>query len=261
MSEIHATAAAGFDAAADVYAKARPGYPADAVEWMLGHLALAHEALVLDLAAGTGKLTAELVKRDVACIAVEPVEGMRAKLSEALPNISVLDGTAEAIPMPIHSVDAVVVAQAFHWFDAAKALAEIHRVLKPGARLALLWNLRDDRVDWVHRITQIIDPHAQGSGVGIPRHRDRAWQPVIEDSPLFEKVVEARFEHAQSMNADGLVGRMASTSFISVLTDTQKADVLGEIRELAATHPLLKGRPTFDFPYICEVGIYRATPS
>lgn len=256
MSEIHETAAAGFDAAAEVYAKARPTYPADAVDWLVGHLALPHEAVVLDLAAGTGKLTVELAKRGIECIAVEPVAGMRAELAKQLPTIPVLDGTAEQIPLEHESVDAVVVAQAFHWFKFDEALREIHRVLRPGARLALLWNIRDDRVDWVHRVTEIIDPWAEGTGVGIPRHRDRAWQPAVERSPLFSKVTEARFQHGQSMSPDDLVARIESTSFISVLPQQDKDRVRTQIRELAASHPELAGRERFEFPYICEVTVY-----
>ncbi len=256
MGEIHETAAGGFNIAAEVYATARPSYPLDAVDWMIGRLRLDVGSPVVDLAAGTGKLTVELARRGVACIAVEPVAGMRAQLVKLLPDATVLDGTAERIPLPDGYVSAMTVGQAFHWFRFSEALAEIHRVLVPKGRLALLWNLRDDRLDWVSRITEIIDPHSQGSGVGIPRHRDRAWQPVIESSPLFRKLDEARFEHVQPMTVEGLVERILSTSFIAVLPEAEQAGVLTQIRDLAATHPDLAGRDEFSFPYICEIAIY-----
>jgi SAM-dependent methyltransferase len=256
VTEIHNTAAQGFDTAAKVYAAARPGYPRDGIDWMIEELGIDVGSPVLDLAAGTGKLTVELARRGLECIAVEPVEAMRAELMKVVPSATALDGTAESIPLADASVDAITVAQAFHWFDFDRALREMHRALRPSHRMALLWNLRDDSVDWVDQITQIIDPYAEGTGVGIPRHRDRAWQPVIDDNPAFTKRSEARFPHTQPMDAQGLVGRIASTSFIAVLDDTRRAAVLGQIEELARTHPALAGKETFDFPYICEISVF-----
>jgi ubiquinone/menaquinone biosynthesis C-methylase UbiE len=125
-------AARGFEQAADAYERARPTYPQAAVAWLCERLAVRRGRRVLDLAAGTGKLTRSLVAAGADVVAVEPIAAMRERLP---PEVEALDGTAEAIPLPGASVDAVTVAQAFHWFDAEPALAEIHRVLRPGGTL------------------------------------------------------------------------------------------------------------------------------
>jgi ubiquinone/menaquinone biosynthesis C-methylase UbiE len=132
-----------FDSVADVYERARPQYAPDALAWIAGELPLRR---VLDLAAGTGKLTRQLAALGADVVAVEPGEDMRRVFAEALPGIELHAGSAEAIPLPDGSVDAVTVGQAFHWFRTADALAEIHRVLRPGGGFALLWNA-DDRED------------------------------------------------------------------------------------------------------------------
>lgn len=255
MSEIHRTAARGFDAAADVYERARPDYPAEAIDHLIAELP---PGRWLDLAAGTGKMTRQLVARGLDCVAVEPVPGMRARLAAALPATEVLEGTAEAIPLPDASVDAVVVAQAFHWFEHDAALAEIHRVLRPGGRLALVWNVRDESVGWVKRITDIIKPYEGVDGVEIPRHREGAWRAPLANSELFRAVGSAEFAHGQEMTAEGLVERIASTSFIAVLPDDDRRKVLDRIRALT-DEPPLRGKDGFVFPYVCEVYTYERT--
>ena len=141
---IHVAAATGFEAGADAYERARPTYPPDAVAFIVETLDLRPGRTVLELGAGTGKLTRLLVPSGARILALEPVEAMRAKLVESVPGVELVDGTAEAIRLPNGSVDAVVVAQAFHWFDAIRALSEIHRVLRPGGRVVLAWNRRDE---------------------------------------------------------------------------------------------------------------------
>src|SRR5204863_9196685 len=136
---IHDAAARGFDVAADDYESARPGYPPDAVFWLVEQLGLSESSVLVDLAAGTGKLTRLLAPLVGRTVAVEPVAAMRQRLHEVLPHIEVLEGTAEALPLKSGAVDAVTVAQAFHWFDVPRAAAEIVRVLRPDGRLALVW--------------------------------------------------------------------------------------------------------------------------
>ena len=145
----HPTAAAGFGNAAAAYERGRPSYPDHAVAYLAAELGLGPATRVLDLAAGTGKLTRLLVEGGADVVAVEPVAAMRTVLAEAVPGVPALEGTAEAIPLPDGSVDAVTVAQAFHWFDAGTALAEIHRVLRPGGGLGLIWNARGATSEWV----------------------------------------------------------------------------------------------------------------
>ena len=159
MSEIHPAAAQGFSASADAYERGRPGYPDEAIAWIVERLRLEPGRNVLDLAAGTGKLTRALVPSGAQVIAVEPIDEMREQLFAALPDVDAFDGTAESIPLPDASVDAVTCAQAFHWFRAAEAVQEIHRVLRPGGSIALIWNIRDlsDRLQ--ARVQEILAPH------------------------------------------------------------------------------------------------------
>jgi ubiquinone/menaquinone biosynthesis C-methylase UbiE len=149
---IHPTAATGFAAAAAEYERGRPGYPPAA----LRALELAPGLTVLDLAAGTGKLTRALAESGATVIAVEPVAEMRAALPSS---VRAVDGTAERIPLEDGAVELVTVAQAFHWFDGAAALAEIHRVLRPGGRLALIWNRRLEGDPLNQAIDELFGPH------------------------------------------------------------------------------------------------------
>jgi len=256
MTEVHRTAASGFDAAADVYERARPGYPAEAIESLIETLRMRDAEAVLDLGAGTGKLTRELVARGIPCIAVEPVAGMRRSFEEVLPSTPVHDGTAEAIPLADGTVDAIVVAQAFHWFRHDEALAEMHRVLRRGGRFALVWNVRDERHDWVHRITEIIKPYEGSDGVKIPRHREMGWRAPLDASTLFTPVEQREFAQSQPMTPDALVERVASTSFIAILSRDDHAEVMDAVRELARTHADLAGKDAFSFPYVTEVYVY-----
>jgi SAM-dependent methyltransferase len=251
--DVHDTAARGFDAAAGAYRRARPSYPPGAVEYVVSRLEPG--ARVCDLAAGTGKFTALLIDRGVDVVAVEPVEGMRAEFLAEHPAVACLDGTAEAMPLPDAGIDAVTVAQAFHWFDHARAIPEIHRVLKPGGILALVWNVRDERTPWVHHITDLIRPYEGEGGAKIPRHRELKWRAPLEDSPLFAPAGSAEFEHGQTLDTEGLVDRVASTSFIAVLPDETRARVLDEVRAMRDRFEELRA-PTFVFPYVCEVYLF-----
>ncbi|MBE9126100.1 MULTISPECIES: class I SAM-dependent methyltransferase [unclassified Coleofasciculus] len=148
-SSIHNAAAQGFQIAATAYERGRPEYPQEAVHFLLETLDISPEKTVLDLGAGTGKFTRLLTCAGAKLIAVEPVEGMRRQFSSLLPGIEIMFGTAESIPLASASVDVVLVAQAFHWFQGKSSLQEIHRVLKPGGWLGLIWNVRDESVEWV----------------------------------------------------------------------------------------------------------------
>jgi len=152
----HPTAAAGFGSAADAYERGRPSYPDDAVAYLAAELRLGPAARVLDLAAGTGKLTRLLVEGGAEVVAVEPVAAMRAALERAVPGVTVVDGTAESIPLADGSVDAVTVAQAFHWFDAEAAIVEIHRVLRRGGRLGLIWNVMGADAGWLAALRELV---------------------------------------------------------------------------------------------------------
>ena len=191
---INSAAAEDFQVGADTYERGRPDFPAEAVEFLVQTLNINQASHVLDLAAGTGKLTRRLAPTGAKLTAVEPVEGMRRKFSALLTGVEILEGTAEAIPLPSESLDVVVVAQAFHWFDGPRALAEIHRVLKPGGRLGLVWNVRDESVDWVGQLSRIINAHEGAT----PRFKNMKWKKAFEDTSLFTPLEKRSFPHPQT---------------------------------------------------------------
>jgi SAM-dependent methyltransferase len=246
---IHPSARRGFADAADAYERGRPTYPTEAIEQLAAALHLGPGRIVLDLAAGTGKLTRTLVPSGVEVVAVEPVAEMRARLAESLTGVTALAGTAEAIPLEAGSVDAVTVGQAFHWFDGDAALAEIHRVLRERGRLGLVWNVRDESVGWVARLTEIMAPHRGDA----PRAPGGAWRAAFERTQLFGPLEHAEFRFDHELSPDGVVARVASVSFISALQQDQRAAVLDDVRELLATHPDTRGRATVVLPHRTDV--------
>jgi SAM-dependent methyltransferase len=227
MSPLHRAAATGFARSAEAYELGRPGYPAAALE----PLGLSPGLVVLDLAAGSGKLTRPLLASGAEVIAVEPVAEMRALLPA---EVDALDGTAESIPLGAGSVELVTVAQAFHWFDGDAALAEIHRVLRPGGRLALLWNRRVEDAPVNLAIDAIVDPHLEET----PTHRGEAWRATFERTTLFGPLEEHVFANEQVLDSDGLKARVGSISFIASLPDLEREGVLERVRELAADGPV-----------------------
>jgi ubiquinone/menaquinone biosynthesis C-methylase UbiE len=244
---IHDRARRGFQAGAAAYERGRPGYPAAAIRWLGEQLGLGPGRTVLDVGAGTGKLTRELVASGAEVVAVEPVGGMRAVLEQVVPAARALDGTAEALPVADASVDAIVVAQAFHWFDTVRALAEFHRVLRPGGRFALIWNRR--RLDQpLHReIDTIIDPYHGDT----PRHQRGAWRKPVAADRRFGPAAELEVPFEQQFDTDGLVDRVGSISFIAALPDDERGQVLARVRALAhgARQPLRLGYTTEAYVY------------
>jgi SAM-dependent methyltransferase len=222
-------AARGFDAAADVYEQARPGYPPAAVAWLAEVLGVADGARVAELGAGTGKLTRELAPT-TRVVALEPLAKMRAKLREVVPGAAVVGATAEAVPLAPACVDAVVVAQAFHWFDGPGALAEIRRVLRPGGRVGLVWNMWDDTVPWVAAVHAVIDRVAGDA----PRYRTGAWRGAFEATTLFTPLAGTTFEHSQVIDAGTMLGRVASTSFVAAMAAPERDRVLEEVEAVLA---------------------------
>jgi SAM-dependent methyltransferase len=223
-----------FGAAADLYDAARPSYPAAAVRWMLGNRPLR----VIDLGAGTGifsRLVASLGHR---VTAVEPDPGMRAKLVAASPGIEAVEGSAEAIPFGDGAVDAVVAAQAFHWFDNESAVAEIARILAPGGIFAPIWNTRDESVGWVAELAQIVAP---GSGVTAAQHARRGR----DFGPLFAPPERAEFRHSTEQTAEGVVALVHSRSaYLTAAVDEQRSID-------AQVWSLLRGLPEpFELPYL-----------
>jgi ubiquinone/menaquinone biosynthesis C-methylase UbiE len=247
--DLHRAAAVGFDRAADAYEQGRPGYPVPAVQWLTRALGLGAGSVVVDLAAGTGKLTRELVLTGAQVIAVEPVAGMRAVLAESCPRAEALAGTAEAIPVATASADAITVAQAFHWFDGERALPEIHRVLLPTGKLGLIYNLPDVRHPLQGALEKLYDRH-RGS---TPSHRSSQWRDAFTATGLFRLADTRRFRNVQRLDADGLVNRVASMSFVAALADLERERLSDEVRALAREQG-----GEMDLEYEVEVSIYAA---
>ncbi|MBI2704640.1 MAG: methyltransferase domain-containing protein [Actinobacteria bacterium] len=254
---INPAAAAGFARGAGDYEKARPSYAPEAIALIARTADLGPARRVLDLAAGTGKLTRQLVPTGADLVAVEPVAEMRATLAELCPGVEILDGTAESIPLPDHSVDAVTVAQAFHWFDAPSALREINRVLKPERTLVLMWNVRDERVPWVKAFTELLVARSGGRPY-TPYHSidETAGEAMTGDfvadigaAGLFGAVSHAEFANPQRTSPEGVVARAASTSFVAALPEARRVALLDEVRELIATHADTAGRDELVFPH------------
>ncbi len=227
--------ASSFGQAAEEYDRARPGYPDAAVDWMLP----ADARTVLDLGAGTGKFTRSLVARGLEVIAIEPDEVMRATLAAVLPGVRAISGTGESIPLPDSSVDVVTVAQAWHWMDAPRAAIEVARVLRPGGSLSLVWNIRDEGVDWVERLS-----HIMGSS-----DAERFVRDAIEIPPPFGPTETMQVDWRNNIDADSLVALVASRSYIITATPVARAAIFAEVRELAASDPALAGRASFALLY------------
>jgi len=225
LGPIHPVAATGFARSAGAYERGRPDYPDAAVDRLVAALP---GTQVVDLAAGTGKLTRALVARGCDVVAVEPVAEMRAAIA---PPARAIDGRAEAIGLPDASADAVTVAQAFHWFDGPRALAEIHRVLRPGGVLALIWNRRPLEDEIHARIESLLAPH-RGT---VPAHRDERWRSELAGDPHFGALREETFANEQVLDADGLADRVGSISFVAALGDDDRAALLEAVRALAGT--------------------------
>jgi SAM-dependent methyltransferase len=240
---IHRVASEGFSRSAPAYERGRPGYPDAAVACVVSRLPAG--ARVLDLAAGTGKLTRPLLAAGLEVVAVEPVAEMRAALPAAARPMA---GTAEAIPLDAAAVHAVSVGQAFHWFDRDAALTEIHRVLKPGGLLALLWNRRVEDEPVNVAIEELLGPYRADT----PTHRLDSWRGALEGTHLFGALDEHEFANAQRLDAAGLEARVGSVSFIAALDDPERERVLERARALA-------GEGTVVVPYRTEVQLCRRT--
>ena len=244
--------ASSFGPAAAAYAEHRPDYAQAAVRWTLEP---APGLRVLDLGAGTGKLTAMLVALGADVIAVEPDPAMLAELRRARPAVRALTGRAEAIPLPDSSVDAVLAGHALHWFDMTVAGPEIARVLVPGGILAGLWNVFDDRLDWVAGLERV-----SGSAAIGPRDTLSNWRAETADAYLselghhteFGSPEQAEFPHGHRRTADSLVATLAPKAGLLVMPTREQAATLGRIRAYLAARPET-ARGEFTLPMLTGV--------
>ena len=236
MTYPSAVQANSFGAAAATYERGRPPYPAEALDWLLP----AVPGRVLDLGAGTGQLTRQLVDRGWAVVAVEPSAAMRDQLHEVLPDVRVLKGSAEHIPLADAAVDVVVVAQAWHWVDVDKAVPEVARVLAPSGRLGLIWNIRDERQDWVARLGRIMH---QGTEQDMGSTNPQVGAP-------FGPIDRLDVEWTHRLSSHEVVDLVASRSYIITLPADERAAVLDRVRELLGSHPHLADQHKVALPYV-----------
>ena len=243
--------ARSFGAAAKHYDQARPGYPDEAIVWLLG----TERRRVADIGAGTGIFSRQLAASGHDVVPVEPDPGMRQRLADVSPALAPAAGSAESIPLPDASVDAVTAAQAYHWFDPEPTHREVARVLKPGGVFGPLWNVRDDEVSWVRELSRILDaaPGNDGGDGGV----HVAWQSTMGSfGPEFHPTERAVFHHSKPHTADSLVALVKSRSYYLTADADARAALEAAVRELATTHPDLADQETFALPYVTVV--YRA---
>lgn len=225
-----------FGAAAGLYERVRPGYPAAAVDLLLAPGA----QRVLELGAGTGKFTRVLVDHGLDVTAVEPSDGMRAQFAQVLPGVPVLAGRAEALPLDDGSIDAVVVAQAWHWVDPARAAPEVGRVLTTGGSLGLVWNLRSTTEPWVEELERLLG-RPRGHGEGDPD------APVV--GPPFGPIERHELTWRHELRPDEVVDLIGSRSYALVMEQPQREHLLGAVGRLLREHPDTRGRATLQLPY------------
>ncbi len=237
---------AGYTSKVSEYVAGRPEYPGA----LLADLPPADT--IIDLGAGTGKFTELLALTGSRIVAVEPIEKMAARIPvDRLATVEVLSGSAESIPVSDQIADLVCCATAFHWFDYEKATREIFRVLKPNGTLALIWNVRDDRVPWVAAFSGIMDSYAGDT----PRQSTGKWRIIFDDA-RFRHLASKKLPFSQPMPATAIVDRALSTSFITVLPEDEQDVVRAKIRSVIEWEPLLRDRDVIEFPYVTELHLF-----
>ncbi|MQB01420.1 MAG: methyltransferase domain-containing protein [Actinobacteria bacterium] len=228
--------AGSFGRVVEAYERGRPGYPEEAVRWLIGA-----GGRVVDLGAGTGKLTASLAEAASETIAVEPQHPMLLRLKEVVPGARTICARAEAVPIQAGWADVVTVGQAFHWFDRDRALPEIARVLRTGGHLGVVWNVRDRSVDWVAELERI-------SGSDNSESTRGSMSKVAHFGP-FES---HRFRFTQVLDRDGLLAHVNSRSNVAAMDETDRRRVTESVLQLVEAHSAFAGSDRFEFPYITQ---------
>jgi ubiquinone/menaquinone biosynthesis C-methylase UbiE len=240
---------------ADAYERWRPNWPSEAVTMLVRRLGLGSGSTVVDVGAGTGKLTRLLVGRAGRVIAVEPVAAMREKLAKRLPDVEALAARAEALPLPAASVDAAFVAEAFHWFDADRALQELARVLRPRGGLCLLWNVHawDEQTHpWLPELTRAFERYRTEP---VARHfaDQERWRASFDHSGAFDPFQTEEIQHEQRLDLRGLVGQLSSWSWIAGLPQARRKAALCAIRDAVERDLDRRGSTEVVVPYRTEV--------
>ena len=251
----------GFGRGAAAYERGRPAYPEPAIRWLAERLAIKAGSTVLDIGAGTGKLTRQTQRlTGASMVAVEPVGAMRAQLRAAGPETVVLDGQAEALPLADASVDAALCGEAFHWFDGPAALAEIHRVLRAEASLGLLWNVHvwDRSAAWVRAIEALIAPYSDGRAA--TRYTSGHWFGAFRTTELFGPLEQASFTHVQRLDCEQLVAHVASVAFIAALPQETRDPILAQVPRVFEIDPVLSRTGEASIRYRTDAYATRSRP-
>jgi SAM-dependent methyltransferase len=250
-ANIHRAAEQGYGAAADVYARGRPSYPTDAVGWLLESMAVEGGREVVEIGAGTGKFTAELIARALPVVAVEPVPAMRERLASLGPGVRVIDAVAESLPFASGTIAALVASQSLHWFDVDRALAEFDRVLAPGGSVGLVWNFRDVDVAWQRELDDLL---SSLRGAAVPHSRDGRWERAVAGS-RFDVVDSESWRWSATTDLEGVLDRVRSVSYVATLSDAQRAETDDLVRQIVARHGL--DELTIAWPYVTEAFVLR----
>lgn len=247
---LHPAAQKGFSSAAELYQQVRPNYPQAVVDWLKDDLKLNHHSTAIDLGSGTGKFLSYLKQATPNIIAVEPVTEMLEQLKIVHPDVQTLQAKSDQIPLDRNSVDAVLCAQAFHWFANTETLTEIHRILKPQGHLGLVWNQRDENVDWVKALADLL---ATMEG-DTPRYHSGQWKQVFEDQSLFELVSSKTFTQLQTGTVENVVSkRLLSTSFIAAMSDAEQLKLKQRFEQIVFEYTGKRAEDEIDFPYTTYV--------
>ncbi|MGH9063541.1 MAG: class I SAM-dependent methyltransferase [Acidimicrobiales bacterium] len=242
--------AANYQHAAGAYQRGRPSYPASALRLLADELDIVPGRRVVDVGAGTGKLTELLVSTGAEVTAVEPVAAMRGELASALPDVDLRDGTAEALPLEDQSVDVVVVAQAFHWFDHVAARQEFGRVLGPKGGLGLVSNDYDLAVPWVAAFAEVYRSRAPA---GRPQLSDQLWRRAFQDLRGWTPLREARIPNPQRSTRTGLIERALSSSWVAGLDTEEQVEIARDVDAVLDDYADTRARAELDLPYITEI--------
>ncbi|MHA3059241.1 class I SAM-dependent methyltransferase [Acinetobacter sp. ANC 4636] len=247
MSTIHPAAAQGFSSGAALYQQTRPSYPLQIVSWLRSELELSSQSQVIDLAAGTGKFTQYLKQVTPHIVAVEPVAEMQQQFKAAYPDVTTLTAYSDQIPLESAQYDAVLAAQAFHWFANHETLAEVHRLLKPHGHFGLVWNQRDTSVPWVKAIADILLPLENDT----PRYHSGEWKKAFQNQSWFKLGSEQHFIHLHHGTVEQVVSnRLLSTSFIAMMPAEQQQQLKQQFEQVIFDYLGKRPDDEIDFPYL-----------
>ena len=251
---LHPAAQHGFSSAAKLYQDVRPNYPQDIIVWLTQDLQLNEQSKVIDLGAGTGKFLDYLKQATANIVAVEPIAEMLEQLKIVHPEVQTQQAFSHQILLNSNSIDAILCAQSFHWFANNETLAEIHRLLKPDGHLGLVWNQRDESVDWVKALADFIAEYETDT----PRFHSQEWQKVFLDQKLFKLENEKKFSHHQTGSVENVVSkRLLSTSFIAAMPALKQLELKLKFEEIVEQFTGKKAQDEISFPYQIYAYHYR----